>query len=62
MENECGILLDPNDHVSWVESIVKCTENYSDFGQLTENGRTHVENHFDAEKYPLNLIETYNSI
>lgn len=62
LENECGILLDPSEHASWVESIVKCIENYSDFGQLTENGRTHVENHFDAEKYPLNLIETYNSI
>lgn len=62
INEDTGILLEPDDTENWIEMLENVLGNWVDYKHFTVNARANVEAKFNADLYPVNLIQVYNSL
>lgn len=59
LKGETGILLPPDDSQSWKEQVKKALTDFGAFEDMRKHAQKHVQENFDALRYPKNLIAIY---
>lgn len=59
INNETGILLDNREQITWQQAMQDCCINIDRYRNMGKAARIHMESHFNAENYPLEIYDLY---